>query len=317
VNGARFVGLGFVATVANADPSVIAPLGVVKGLAPKVAHGLDDAIDKYALAAWVSQCKNHGLNVVPWAWCSATDVNTARIEARSHADRAVELGCKAFIANPEEPYDAHGNSSDPRYYMCDQYWDAFFLRLSQLGVTLEAVGQTSTPFFASSAAEGIRRGVVMMPQAFVGAEPAATVAATVTHAEAWGWKRDHIRPLVQVYETNGVRPSAGPYLTESAALGVGVVPYIVEQALDDSGRALLVALTPATMRTPVGGTPVPAFEKIGSQHGVAGYMKWLRAQPGVTARGPGYDANNISTWPFSDKLERALLLTFKHHDEQM
>ena len=148
----------------------------------------------------------------------------------------------------EEPYDAHGDSSSARYAMPAAYAKGFTGRAAELGLELRALAITTTPRFGSSTADLSGAGWVTMPQAFSGADPSATVAAVVDHMVAWGWPAALIRPLVQVYATDGRRPVAQPYLDESAAAGVGVVPYIVEQALDDEGRALLVALTSATMR---------------------------------------------------------------------
>jgi hypothetical protein len=87
-----------------------------------------------------------------------------------------------------------------------------------------------------------------MPQAFTGEVPSATIPACVEHAEAWGWPRSRIRPLVQVYETNGQRPDAGTYNADSAAYRVGVVPYILEQAHDGDGQEMIRTLTPSIRR---------------------------------------------------------------------
>lgn len=56
-------------------------------------------------------------------------------------------------------------------------------------------------------------------------------------------------------------------------------------------------------------------EEIGTEHGLIGYFKWLRAQPGIPTRGPLYDPNNLKTWPWIDKYERTLHLLVGGHDE--
>jgi hypothetical protein len=254
----RFVGLGFVASYWNADPHTIAPLRAVTGLAVQIAWGMGpsertEPTDE--LVAWIRNCKSAGLAVQPWGWCDARDVDHARAEGRFHAERCQKLAFDTWIANMEEPYDAHGNSSSPRYTMPAAYAEGFTSRAAELGLELRALAITTTPRFGSSTADLAAAGWVTMPQAFSGADPSATVAAVVAHMGAWGWPAALIRPLVQVYETNGKRPPAQPHLDESATAGVGVVPYVVEQALDDEGRTLLTALTPATVRPPSSGGP--------------------------------------------------------------
>jgi hypothetical protein len=252
----RFVGLGFVASYWNADPNTIAQLRAVTGLAVQIAWGTGPAErtePEDELLAWVSNCKHAGLAVQPWGWCDARDVDHARAEGRHHAERCQKLAFDTWIANMEEPYDAHGDSGSPRYTMPAAYANGFIERAAELGLELGALAITTTPRFGSSTADLASAGWVTMPQAFSGADPSATVSAVLDHMTAWGWPATLIRPLVQVYETNGKRPPAQPYLDESAAGRVGVVPYIVEQALDDEGRALLTALGPATMRAPSSG----------------------------------------------------------------
>ena len=55
-------------------------------------------------------------------------------------------------------------------------------------------------------------------------------------------------------------------------------------------------------------------ERIGYQDGIKGFMAWLRKQPDVQKRGPNYDASNINSWPWPDKLERNLRMTKDAHD---
>ena len=57
--------------------------------------------------------------------------------------------------------------------------------------------------------------------------------------------------------------------------------------------------------------------KIGSQHGITAYMNWLREQPNVPQRGPGYDPAKIETWPWPDKIERTLNILREDHDKGM
>lgn len=309
MTGAPFAGLGFCATFQNADPSVIAPLGVARALAVQVAWGMQPSPDTDLLPAWIDRCRTFGLDVVPWAWCAATTVDGAAAEGRYHAERCAALGLtETFVANAEEAYDAHGDSSSPRYLMVTAYVRAFTQRAGDLRLPFAALGLTSTPRFGSDVTAAIQAGWTGMPQAFPLAVPGATIAACVDHWRAWGWPTEQLRPLVQTYRTDGAYPPARAFLDESAAAGVGVAPYTVEQALDAEGRALLAELAPAVNR---GGNTV---EKIGPQSGIVAFANWLRAQPDVAGRGPHYDPAKIATWPMVDKLERALTILAADHD---
>lgn len=321
-----FVGLGFCATFKNADPSAIAPLEIVTGLAPQIAFGRQQAPDADLLPGWITRCYAHGLVVRGWAWCAATNTLEAQVEARYHVERCAELGLAWFIANPEESYDAHGNQQDPRYHMVTAYVEAFHERADELGLDFPALGMTSTPGFASHMGEAISRGWVGMPQAFPLASPDATVANCVANWRSWGWPTTQLRPLVQVFKTEGRLPDPGPLLAEAEAAGVGLMPYPVEQALDTEGLMLLTALKPAIQHDPT--TPEDPMEKIGSQDGVTATMNRLRDRdPAGTLLVKGADGKwpkaSIDTltqpldqWKAYDKLERALTLLVADHDDR-
>ena len=55
-------------------------------------------------------------------------------------------------------------------------------------------------------------------------------------------------------------------------------------------------------------------EKIGYQDGITAFFNWYRKQPGVPQRGPNYDPNDVSTWPWPDKMERTLRILKDDHD---
>jgi hypothetical protein len=55
-------------------------------------------------------------------------------------------------------------------------------------------------------------------------------------------------------------------------------------------------------------------EQIGYQDGITAFLDWYRKQPGVPARGPGYKPDDMSTWPWVDKLERTLRILKDDHD---
>jgi len=237
----NWIGLGFVATAVNASPEIIAttPVTIV---CPQVCFGMGYPENDPGLEATrqlISGCKNCGLGVAGWAWCCNPD--RAEEEASYHAAIVGELGLSLFIANMEEPYDAHGNQSDPRMFAPDRYAQVF------RAVSSAELGLTTTPRWGSSG-NGMRSaGAVIMPQAFTGDVPDATIPNCVSHAQAWGWTVDRIRPLVQVYAP---RPNADTYNADALACNVGVVPYVVEQAFDDEGMNMVKTLAPSIQRPP-------------------------------------------------------------------
>lgn len=242
----RWVGLGFVATAANASPTLYAT-GPIRIVCPQIAFGLnhpDTDPDLESTRRLISGCRAVGLEVAGWAWCA--DASQADAEGRYHAKVALGLGLLRLVANMEEPYDAHGASGDPRYLAPDVYAQAFRAVTSQV-----ELGLTTTPRWGSSGNGFRAAGATIMPQAFTGEVPSATIPACVEHAEAWGWPRSRIRPLVQCYETNGVRPDAVTYNADAARYGVGVVPYTLEQTHDGEGQEMLRTLAPSITRVPM------------------------------------------------------------------
>ena len=328
-NPDRWTGLGFVATSVNADPSVIAGIPGVDAVAHQVVWGMDRQHPN-EMPGYLAALEQHALEPVGWGWCAATDTDDAALEGARHAEVVVELGLELYVANMEEPYDAHGDSGSPRYYMPDAYFDAFLSIAPHVELAC-----TTTPRWASNHGALRDAGAVLMPQAFSLEVPSppgpATVDAICRFSIEWGWSLRYVRPLVQVYETNGAVPPAGPYLTESAAHGVGVVPYILEQAFAGAGRALLDELAPATSRRPLadtepeppnGGPPVagnaiptPApGETIGPDHGITALADFLQRQPDMPVRGANYNPSKPATWPWPERLERTLRILAADHD---
>lgn len=247
----NWVGLGFVATAANASPDVIKGMGPISIVAPQICFGLrypENDPDGSHTRSLLSGCRACGLDVAGWGWCD--NASQAAEEARYHAGEALELGLGKFIANMEEPYDAHGNSGDPRMWAPDEYAQAFKSVAPAVDLAV-----TTTPRWASSGNELRAVGATMMPQAFTCEVPDATIPACVEHAKAWGWTTDKIRPLVQVYTTNGVRPDPGVYNADALAYNVGVCPYILEQAFEPEGQEAIRTLTPSIQRPPMALAP--------------------------------------------------------------
>jgi hypothetical protein len=246
MNPNKWVGLGFVATAENAAPDTIKNMGPITRAAPQIAFGMgypENDPNLVHTKSMFKRCKVVGLGTAGWAWCCLPE--QAAAEAKHHAALTLDLGLTMFIANMEEPYDAHGNSNDPRMWAPDYYADAF----RQVAPNVE-FAITTTPRWASSGNQLRAAGACTMPQAFTGEVPSATISACVSHAKSWGWTIDRIRPLVQVYKTNDVRPSSAEYNLDAANQNVGVIPYILEQAFDGEGQAMIRDLAPSITRPP-------------------------------------------------------------------
>lgn len=309
-----WTGCAFVANPGDV-PLTLVPSWIT-GLAIQVAWG---TAENEIPDEWLVEAHNH-FQIYGWAWCQGADLE---YEAEVHAGAADRYGCVGFCANMEEPYDAHGNSSDPKYQYPRRYLDA----LPWDG----PLALTTTWSFGSDMTAWQQRGALTMPQAFTAEVPSATLDSAVNFMEAWGWQRPQIRPLIQAYPTNEVRPDASVYAAEAQRLGVGVVPYTVEQAMDDEGRQWLETVRaaveyPSGAQAPPEPTPEPEPEPepepppvgqlIGSQHGVTAMCEnWRSVWPQWTKQ--NRDPNNLSTWGSIDKLERTLLILAQDHDANL
>jgi hypothetical protein len=318
-----WVGCGFVATIENAPGEVLTEIEGISSVAAQIAWGLNTQKPEI-MESYLEDLSRWGLEAIGWAWCDAEDEAGATSEGYRHAEIAASLPITKFIANMEEPYDAHGNSSSPKFHMPTRYCEAFRTILPGIEFAV-----TTTPRWASDQ-NGMRAaGAVLMPQAFFGDYPDATLDACCQHAQDWGWDMAYVRPLVQVYENpEGLVPDPNEYLIESADWDVGVVPYILEQALGGAGRASLTALVPAITRPPHlhppptnGGTvpgneipPITPGEVIGPDHGITALVDFLQKQPGMPVRNEKYNAAKPATWPWPERLERTLKILASDHD---
>src|SRR4029453_7216185 len=127
--------------------------------------------------SYLEDLQDWDLEPVGWAWCDAQDEFAATSEGYAHAEIAASLPITKFIANMEEPYDAHGNSSSPRYYMADRYCEAFRTILPGI-----AFAVTTTPRWGSNPVGLREAGACFMPQAFFGDYPEATLHNCCQHA---------------------------------------------------------------------------------------------------------------------------------------
>jgi hypothetical protein len=227
VNPEVWVGLGFVASTENAHVEPILEMGCIRIVCPQIAWGtgyprIDPNLDH--VRRLFDDCRRVGLGTAGWAWCNGEDVEG---EARHHASIVLNLGLTKFVANQEEPYDAHGDVNSPRWEMANSYARVFRSIVPDGVVEL---GLTTTPRWASDGTGMREAGATIMPQAFTGEVPEATIPMAHQHALAWGWPVERQRHLVQTYTTGGVYPDPAIYVRDSALCGVGCIPYILEQA---------------------------------------------------------------------------------------
>jgi hypothetical protein len=251
MNPSAWVGLAFCGTSENVhfegiDPCIrMAAVQICWGQRhPNIDPNLDHA------KRVIADCHKFGLTPAGWGWCDGPNVEAAQAEGRYHAQTALDLGLAHFVANCEEPYDAHGDASSGRYRMANEYAQTFRSVASESQIEL---GLTTTPRWASDGTGMRNAGAVIMPQCFTGEVPSATISAAVPFMESWGWTVDRIRPLVQTYQTQGQWPNMDEYNTQAWACSVGVVPYTLEQ-----GGAVIPTLAPSIAREPVPQpTPIP------------------------------------------------------------
>jgi hypothetical protein len=313
----RWVGLGFVSTIENAPGQILSQIEGITAVAVQIAWGVDP-VKPEVMEDYLDDLVEWGLKPVGWAWCDAESEQAARDEALVHARIAGNLGLNDFIANQEEEYDAHGDAASPKYHMSDAYCASFRSILPDIEFAVTTLNRPG------SNQVGMREaGAVLMPQCFSEEAPGATIDVAMNHAAAWGWTMDRVRPLVQVYETKGVVPDPNVYLQESADWEVGVIPYILEQALSGQGAAALAALVPAITRQPMPSPPTNGdiMPPIGSQHGIeATYNRLKKIDP--AGCNPAFDPKHPDALPVDqlkayDKWCRTMLILVQDHDAGM
>jgi hypothetical protein len=310
----EWVGLGFVSTIENAPGEVLREIEGIEAVAAQIIWG--NTLQKPdKMGDYLEDLERWGLVPVGWGWCNATDPMGAMVEGAAHARTALDLGLTHFIANMEEPYDAHGDSSSVRYHLPVDYTREFRNVAPDMHFAV-----TTTPRWASDQNYLREAGAVMMPQAFpLAAEGGIGVKGCVDHCVAWGWEPRYIRPLCQVYETNGEVPDAETFLSESESCGVGLIPYILEQALGGAGRELLSDLYPAITRLPVTSPePEDPAMVIGKQHGIEATYNRLKALDPEGAN-PAFDPKRPFDLPLDqmkayDKWCRTMTILVSDHD---
>ena len=206
-------------------------------------------------ADWLAKARQR-YEVYAWAWCDGKDVAG---EAEVHSRMAE--GYPAFSANMEEPYDAHGDSNSPRFGMPTDY-------LAALDYDGE-LALTTTPRFASDMTAWIQAGAIYQPQAF-SLETGVGLTECVTFAQSYGWPLHLIRPLVQAYPTRGYRPNAEELNHEATGLGVGGIPYTIEQASDPEGQQWLETMRPTIERVVEGEEEIVPDQPHWSEKGYPG-----------------------------------------------
>lgn len=320
-----WTGTCFVANPANTPlDSPPLPPGV-KRLAVQVAWSLHpQAIDP----VWLERARER-FDVLAWAWCQGTDVE---LEAERHG--ALAAGYSAFVANMEAPYDAGGNQADDRFH-----WPTYYLDALEWDGPL---GLTVTPTFGSDMTAWRERGAIYMPQAFP-LENGYDVTGCVEHGEAWGWPPEQQRPLAQCYTTEMMssrgrvirrhtqprtaeRPSGAQLNADASAHAVGLIPYVVEQAIDSGGQAWFAECAPSIARPTVytpdeGGDTDMATHYIGPQHGAKAVWERMRALDPDGSH-PDFDPDHPDAIPLDqlkayDKECRAKLIVYADHDEAL
>jgi hypothetical protein len=268
----------------------------------------------------IAEMRSAGLRVEAWAWFAGPTQpggGEPEEEARWHAECARAIDATVLVANLEEYADAHGNQADPRF----KYPSRYLAALDWPG----PLGLTTTPLFASDMTDWIRAGACFMPQAFP-LENHCDIDRVVRHGMAWGWQPWNIRPLLQCYETNNERPDPIPLRAQADEWGVGVVPYVIEQACDDDGMAWLTAMQECIIRPTSGsGGGLPDVTTIiGPNHGIVAACNRLRyLDPKGTKLGQTdgkWDdistlPPDLATWGAWDKLQRTLTILASDHDE--
>lgn len=63
--------------------------------------------------------------------------------------------------------------------------------------------------------------------------------------------------------------------------------------------------------------PVSATDIIGSEHGITAFVDWLQKQPGMPVRDANYNPKKPGTWPWPERLERALKILAAAHDKDV
>ena len=126
----------------------------------------------------------------------------------------------------------------------------------------------------------------------------------------------NLRRLWQAWGIDCVVMTYGSYAGMKPNDFLRLSPYGI-YAADDCGadyQSWASRGTRIPCKTP---TPPPEeiMEKIGSQHGITGFMKWLREQEGVPQPGPNFNSEDVDTWPWPNKIERTLTILAKDHDE--
>ncbi len=234
----NWAGSAFVWTYGNVPLTGLPPW--ITRLFVQLCSGLEPS-EQSPTQQWLDQARQR-FELAAWHWCTGENPEA---EAQYHATTTYDHGIQILVANIEEPYDAHGDSTNPRFKMPGRYlnalhWDG-------------PLALTTTPRFASDMTGWRDAGAVFMPQSFPTAtEGGDDIPTVIRHAEAWGWPRAQIRPLAQTYAgAAGARPDATQQNAQAAELGVGVTPYTVEQsigspALDQLRQAIERPTQPTT-----------------------------------------------------------------------
>ena len=249
--------------VANpyADPATLVSLGF-ELVYVKIAHGIRPLYDPLGadqgtepaekqlanIYSMVVGLRAAGLRVAGWAWATGDMPDR---EGRYGALRVIALGLEGFVGNLEKDFDTFGKYdiavADPT--------SPEAIRLARTRPYFEGVRAVIGPDFPLACTvlprwagdhDALRWAKCSyQPQAF-GLENQKWIGDVVEHGEASGWNRADIRPCVQAYcSPAGEWPDVKRYVQEAKTYGVRLVPYPVEQAMNDEGLSWLRAIREA------------------------------------------------------------------------
>jgi hypothetical protein len=185
-------------------------------------------------AAWVDAARRLNMKVAGWHRCTLPDPAQ---DGQQAANTTLHLALDGYALNIEAEYDTFGNSNDT----------ATLARTGQLLTAFHTVcpqvplAAAVTPRWTGDHNALREHGCCLMPEAYPGEVPDATVKACVDFAELYGWLAADVRPLFQVYPTDGVRPSASQAIADAHTAGVRLTPYPIEASLDDQNTLRMIA----------------------------------------------------------------------------
>lgn len=259
-------------------------------------------------------------------WHSTTGVPTPEQEAST----ALQA-----ISNVAHLVSGHNLNAEVWYeggarWKTKAYWDAFQAG-SDLPIAVWPMGSDT----GSSARDFdyetcVARGCMIYPQQYQNENPTYTIAAGEANLAFTGIPVENRGTSPGTY-INAAAPTIpwDAYAEDLADIPLPVLLYYCDAGGFDpiaAGRLVIQSYDPE-----------PDVVKIGFQDGIDAWFEWLMKNaewqikfttwlngprttnppvpPKVPVRGPNYDPNDLSTWPWPDKLKRTLDILKEDHDD--